>query len=79
VSTPRKPGGPLSGFAIPIETAREDIDAANRRMGGKGLWVLAFAARIIEPAEVPELIGDPMTKTHELGSSAWSASSTRSA
>jgi Ca2+-transporting ATPase len=60
-------GGPLSGSQQPIGTARADIDAANRRMGGEGLRVLAFAARIIDPAEVPELTGDPMAKTHELG------------
>ena len=39
-------GGPMSGSQVPIEEARADIDAANERMGEKGLRVLAFAARL---------------------------------
>jgi Ca2+-transporting ATPase len=60
-------GGPLSDTPPPIETARADIEAANRRMGEKGLRVLAFAARIIEPAEVAAMTADPMAYTRELG------------
>ena len=40
-------GGPLSGSQVPIEQARAGIEAANARMGEKGLRVLAFAARLV--------------------------------
>ena len=36
---------------VPIEEARSGIDAANERMGEKGLRVLAFAARFVEESE----------------------------
>ena len=60
-------GGPLSGSQRPIEAERDHIDAANRRMAGKGLRVLAFAARLIEADEVPALTADPMSLTRDLG------------
>src|SRR6476660_9093433 len=44
-------GGPLRGEQIPIADARAEIEAANVRMGEKGLRVLAFAARLVEPDE----------------------------
>ena len=40
-------GGPLSGSQVPIDEVRSGIEAANARMGEKGLRVLAFAARLI--------------------------------
>ncbi|GGQ48920.1 cation-translocating P-type ATPase [Couchioplanes azureus] len=60
-------GGPLDGSAVPIERARADIAAANRRMGEQGLRVLAFAARLIGPDEVPALTKDPMSLVRNLG------------
>src|SRR5215212_1790189 len=33
-------GGPLSGSQVPIDTARAEVDAANRHLGGQGLRVL---------------------------------------
>ncbi len=60
-------GGPLSGSQVPIETMRADIEAANRRMAGKGLRVLAFAARFLDADELPALTGDPMSLTRGLG------------
>ncbi|HKG50952.1 MAG TPA: cation-transporting P-type ATPase [Actinomycetales bacterium] len=60
-------GGPLSGSQVPIETARAEIDAANRQMGSQGLRVLAFAARLVEPDEMPAISRDPMSLTRDLG------------
>jgi Ca2+-transporting ATPase len=60
-------GGPLSGSQVPIEEARDDIDAANRRMGLKGLRVLAFAARLIDADDVPAMTENPMSLTRGLG------------
>src|SRR4051812_37504752 len=62
-----KAGGPLSGSQVPIEDARADIDAANRRMGEKGLRVLAFAARLVDPGEEQAMTDDPMSLTRGLG------------
>jgi P-type Ca2+ transporter type 2C len=59
-------GGPLSGAQIPIDGARADIDAANRRMGEKGLRVLAFAARLLDDDEVARMNDDPMALTERL-------------
>jgi Ca2+-transporting ATPase len=60
-------GGPLSGSQVPIDQAAADIEAANRRMGEKGLRVLAFAARVIDTDEVKALTADPMSLTRDLG------------
>ena len=60
-------GGPLSGSQVPIEGQRAAIDAANGRMGGKGLRVLAFAARLIDPDDADTVTADPMSLTRELG------------
>ena len=59
-------GGPLSGSQVPIDAARSDIDAANARMGEKGLRVLAFAARFVEDDELAAMTDDPMALTHDL-------------
>ena len=48
-------------------------------MGEQGLRVLAFAARLVDDDELAAMTADPMALTHELASSAWSASSTRCA
>jgi P-type Ca2+ transporter type 2C len=59
-------GGPLSGSQVPISEARADIDAANARMGAKGLRVLAFAARLVEEHEAEAMADDPMSLTKGL-------------
>ena len=59
-------GGPLSGSQVPIDEARSGIDAANERMGEKGLRVLAFAARLIEDDEMQAMTDDPMSLMHDL-------------
>ena len=60
-------GGPLSGAQVDIAQARGGIEAANERMGQKGLRVLAFAARIVTAEEMPAMTADPMSLTRELG------------
>lgn len=60
-------GGPLSGTQVPIADALAGIEAANERMGGKGLRVLAFAARLVDEEEVPALVADPMSFARDLG------------
>lgn len=59
-------GGPLSGSQVPIEQARGGIEAANGRMGQKGLRVLAFAARVVGEDEMHTMVDDPMTLTRDL-------------
>ncbi len=60
-------GGPMSGSHVPIGEARSGIDAANARMGEKGLRVLAFAARFVEDDELQAMADDPMSLMHDLG------------
>ncbi len=60
-------GGPFSGAQVPIADARADIDAANERMGAKGLRVLAFAARTVGADELDAMADDPMSLVHDLG------------
>ena len=52
-------GGPLSDAPVPMEQARSGIDAANDRMGEKGLRVLAFAARFVGDDELPAMTRRP--------------------
>jgi P-type Ca2+ transporter type 2C len=59
-------GGSLTGTQTPVEQVQADIDAANARMGEKGLRVLAFAARFIEEREIPAMTSDPMALTQGL-------------
>ncbi|GAA3349291.1 cation-transporting P-type ATPase [Amorphoplanes nipponensis] len=59
-------GGPLHERQQPIGDVREAIEAANRRMGAQGLRVIAFAARLVEPGELPALERDPMSLTTTL-------------
>ncbi len=59
-------GGPMSGSQVPIEEARPGIDAANERMGEKGLRVLAFAARFVADGELEAMNADPMSLTRDL-------------
>ncbi len=60
-------GAPLRGSQVPIADARADIDAANERMGAKGLRVLAFAARVLDETEAAGLEADPMASVQDLG------------
>ncbi|MFL6171237.1 MAG: cation-translocating P-type ATPase [Ornithinibacter sp.] len=59
-------GGPLSGSGVPIAQAADAIKEANDRMGGKGLRVLAFAARLVADDELATMTADPMSLTREL-------------
>jgi Ca2+-transporting ATPase len=59
-------GGPLSGAQVPIADARDEIDAANARMGEQGLRVLAFAARVLDDGDATALTADPMAFTTSL-------------
>jgi P-type Ca2+ transporter type 2C len=54
----------MSGSQVPIDEARGGIDEANARMGGKGLRVLAFAARFLGDDELGAMAEDPMSLTH---------------
>ncbi|MFN8034430.1 MAG: cation-transporting P-type ATPase [Acidimicrobiia bacterium] len=62
----KRSGGPMSGSQVPIEEARADIDAANDRMGEKGLRVLSFAARFVADDELDAMSSDPMSLTRDL-------------
>jgi P-type Ca2+ transporter type 2C len=59
-------GGPLSGSQVPLADVRAELDAANARMGEKGLRVLAFAARLVADDELDTMTRDPMALTHDL-------------
>ncbi len=59
-------GGPLSGSQVPIADVQADINAANERMGGQGLRVLAFAARLVAEREQATMADDPMALTKDL-------------
>ncbi len=59
-------GGPLNPDQAPIDEARAGIDAANARMGEKGLRVLAFAARLVEDDDLATMTDDPMALVHDL-------------
>ena len=59
-------GGPLSGSQVAMAGTRDEIEAANERMGEKGLRVLAFAARLVTDAELPTMTEDPMALTRDL-------------
>ena len=58
-------GGPLQA-QVPLAEARAGIDAANARMGEKGLRVLAFAARFVDDDELEAMAADPMSLTRDL-------------
>jgi P-type Ca2+ transporter type 2C len=59
-------GGPLSGSQVPIEQEQPGIEAANRKMGEKGLRVLAFAARVLDDTDEGAIAQDPMSFTRGL-------------
>ena len=51
---------------VSLDQTRESIEQANAEMGGQGLRVLAFAARIVEEAELEQMQADPMSLTNGL-------------
>ncbi|MEV4604129.1 hypothetical protein AB0K15_43045 [Amycolatopsis sp. NPDC049253] len=51
---------------MPIAQAQAGIEAANERMGEKGLRVLAFAARSVDAEELAAMTTEPMSLTTEL-------------
>jgi Ca2+-transporting ATPase len=59
-------GGSLTGGQVPIGEVRADNDAANARMGQKGLRVLAFAARFVDEPDIVTMTTDPMALTQDL-------------
>ena len=59
---------------VSLDQTRESIEQANAEMGGQGLRVLAFAARIVEEAELEQMQADPMSLTNGLSSSVWESS-----
>ncbi len=56
----------MTGSQVPLEDARPGIDEANERMGGQGLRVLAFAARVVGEDELDAMTVDPMSLTRDL-------------
>jgi Ca2+-transporting ATPase len=56
-----------SGTSVPIEQERANIEAANQEMGGKGLRVLAFAARVYDDdRDEAAVLADPMKNAANL-------------
>ncbi len=55
-----------NGSQVPINEARSEIDAANERMGEKGLRVLAFATRFVDESESEAMTADPMSLVQDL-------------
>ncbi len=58
-------GGPMRD-QVPLAQVSSDIEAANARMGEKGLRVLAFAARFVDEGEQPTMASDAMALTTDL-------------
>jgi Ca2+-transporting ATPase len=59
-------GGPSRDGPRPIAEAQSALEAANQRLGEKGLRVLAFAARLIDEGELAAATADPMSFATEL-------------
>ncbi len=58
-------GAPL-GTNVPMDDVRADVEAANERMGEKGLRVLAFAARLLDEGDFQAMQADPMSFVRDL-------------
>src|SRR5207253_6715003 len=54
------------GEQVPIGSVRDDILAANRQLSGRGLRVLAFAARDLDDAAMAAAVADPMAAVTDL-------------
>ena len=59
-------GGPLVGSTPLTDADRARLDEANDRMGGQGLRVLSFAARLLDEADLPAVREDPMAFVRDL-------------
>jgi P-type Ca2+ transporter type 2C len=59
-------GRPISGSPAPMTEVRDEIDAANVRLGQQGLRVLAFAVRILDAADEATMIAEPMALATDL-------------
>jgi Ca2+-transporting ATPase len=51
---------------VPIDTVRDEILAANRKLSERGLRVLAFAARDLDDAAMSAALADPMAAVTDL-------------
>ncbi len=60
------PGAGGSGPVRDIADLRADIDAEQDRLAKGGLRTLAFAVRILTPADEAPLVADPMSYVEEL-------------
>ncbi len=58
--------GALTTTQVPIAESLPGINAANERMGEKGLRVLAFAARYVDDDEIQTKKDDAMSMVHDL-------------
>src|SRR5262249_49800285 len=54
------------GEQVPIGTVRDEILAANRKLSGRGLRVLAFAARDLDDAAMAAALANPMAAVTDL-------------
>jgi P-type Ca2+ transporter type 2C len=54
------------GRQVPAGAVRDEILAANRRLSGRGLRVLAFAARDLDDTEMSAALADPMAAVTDL-------------
>jgi Ca2+-transporting ATPase len=61
---------PAEGDDLPMSEASARVEAANARMGGEGLRVLAIAGRVIEPDLESAVIADPFSHVRDLRLSA---------
>jgi P-type Ca2+ transporter type 2C len=55
-----------NGKPVPLDEVRRGIDAANARLGGSGLRVLALAYRVLPVEEVDAVAADPMAAVGDL-------------
>ena len=54
------------GAEVPIEPVRDELLAANQQLSERGLRVLAFAGRAVDPAEMEAAPSEPMDSVHDL-------------
>ncbi len=54
------------GAEVPIEPVRDELLAANQQLSERGLRVLAFAGRAVDPAEMEAARSEPMDSVHDL-------------
>lgn len=59
-------GKVVTGEIVPIDQRQAEIEDANLRLGEQGLRVLSFAARILDDADEPALLADPMSFVTDL-------------